>query len=111
METKVDKMLATATRIAELQRELGEHKAKFRQMAGSGLPGVGDAPISQQVLQAVAKGPKTRGEIIRAVGGHDSAVTSALKKHKAAGRLAHADGKYVAPGTPTPIQRKPRTPK
>ncbi len=116
MATQVDKALALATDIAEMRRLLLNKEAEFAKLMGAKSPGLraaasfssgtSDVPIAQRVLQIAASGPKTRGEIIEAVGGHDAAVTSALKKHKATGKLKHADGKYSTAGTSTatPVQ-------
>lgn len=54
-------------------------------------------PVSQQVAEAIAAGPKSKAELRAIVGDkHEAALHSALKKGAEAGKWTSVDGKWVA---------------
>jgi hypothetical protein len=73
-----------------------------------GPKAVGGVSISQAVLDRVTAGPtgETRANLIATLG-HPDAVSSALKKHRAAGRIQPiGEGRWVAgSGAPAPKKR------
>lgn len=70
----------------------------------------GGLSISQTVLdRATREGGATRADLIRDLG-HPDAVSSALKKHRAAGRIAPAGGGRWVSAAETSTSRPPGTP-